>query len=92
MGSAAGDRLVYDQEVQSMKHRADSTKSPSAAPRRLVEKLMVDHEAHISPADPAVLLLFVLEQFIQLAKLAVVEVPSPDGYTNDIAQVSSNAS
>ena len=26
MGSAAGDRLVYDQEVQSMRHRADSTK------------------------------------------------------------------
>lgn len=57
----------------------------AAAPRRLVEKLMVDHEAHISPANPAVLLLFVLEPFIHLAKLAVVEVPSRDGYTIDIA-------
>ena len=46
---------------------------------------MVDHEPHINPADPAVLPLFVLEPLIQLAKLAVVELPSRDGYSIDIA-------
>lgn len=57
----------------------------AAAFRRLVEKLMVDHEAHVNSTDPAVLLPLVLEPFFQLGKLAVVEVWSRDANAIDVA-------
>src|SRR5579864_6568317 len=57
----------------------------AAASRRLVEKFMVNDEAHVHSRDPTVLFPFVLEPLIKFGKLAVVEVSSRDANAIDVA-------
>src|ERR1700719_1507092 len=71
--------------VRSMPGKFSRVVVEAAASRRLVQKLMVDDEAHVDSFDPSVLLLFVLEPLIQFGKLAVVEVSSGDADAIDVA-------
>src|ERR1700719_3265922 len=84
----AGLGNIHPDDRVSVRPMADESSHvvvEAAASRRLVEKFMVDDEAHVDSLDPAVFPFFVLEPLIQFGKLAVMEVSPCDDNAIDVA-------